>query len=259
MKKGPIFLILSGIIFFLMYNCNVSCTNAGATKKLDIVNGTAPMDIHDIEWRKAFIAELKELSPEQRIAQINRVLPRLNAQLVASLHKRGLACEIVSISYGFGTGDAEAVGSGDGHKYDGVFEDQLFAIVKGKPGNHCFKDSLGFRDSLVVFVQCFNGTFVINGEATYGDILIPSTSSPRFTIEKGMGINHYVDYRTSIWLAKKMGLKIFKGKGRGRKEITPESAYEFEPYLGRIFVNVPVNEGDQFDLGRMTYTPANKK
>lgn len=219
-----------------------SCSSANA-KPVDVVNGTQPFDVHDIEWKKNFIESLKPLTPKERKEKIDQVLPRLNSSLVKSIRSRGFDCEIKTITYVFGSGTAKKVASGDGANYDGVFTDQLYAVVKG---GKCF------GDSLMAFVQCFNGVFTIEGEnqQTIG------TYAPVFTIGKGFGINRYVDYGTSIWLAEKFHLTLYTGKGWDPKNIiTPEKARQLEHDLLNTQVTVRVNEGDVFDLGNMTYTP----
>ncbi|HVY36002.1 MAG TPA: hypothetical protein VG982_01845 [Candidatus Paceibacterota bacterium] len=217
-----------------------SCSNADANK-VDVVNGVQPFDVHDITWRKEFIASLKPLTPEQRRQRIDDVLPHLNASLVSTLRENGLDCEIKSITYMFGSGTAKGVSSGDGEKYDGTYEDQLYAVVKG---GKCF------GDSVVAFVQCFNGVFSLKGKNN--DVI--GTYYPSFTIEKNKGINYYVDYQTAIWLAECFDIPLYKGQGWSGPSVTPKEAREMENNLDNVQVTVRVNEGDHFDLGNMTYT-----
>ncbi len=239
MKKF-LFFPLMAILFVGTIDFLSSCSNASASK-VDVVNGTTPMDVHDIQWRTEFINSLKEMTPEQRKAEVDRVLPRLNSQLVASLQQRGKYCEIKSIEYAFGSGKAKEVESGDGNSYDGYYADQLYAIVKG---GSCFKDST------IVFIQCLNGTFVIDGESIFS----LGFSQPVFVIQKPNGINTYTDYRTSIWLAEVFGLKVHKGQGWSGPIISYKEAYDLYDRLGETAVTVEVYDGDQFDLGNMTYT-----
>lgn len=236
-KKQTLLLTAFVAMCMMFASCNKS-------EKLDVVNGIVPVDVHDIQWRADFIKSLKPLTPAQRKAEIDKVVPRLNTQLVAMLRNHGKNCEITSITYVFGSGSARQVASGDGNTYDGEFSDQLYAVVKG---GTCF------GDSLMAFVQCFNGVFIIEGENQE----IIGTYEPEFTIAKGQGINRYVDYRTSIWLAEHFDLKLYHGKGWNKKnEISAKEARELENTLYKTQVTVRVFPGDHFNLGTMEYTPA---
>lgn len=222
-----------------------SCAEAKASK-IDAVDGILAVDVHDMGWRREFIASLKPLTPAERKARVDQVVPRLNAQLIENLQRAGFNCEITSITYVFGSGDAEGVTSGDGKKYDNAyFVDDLYAVVKG---GTCF------GDSVMAFVECFNGVFRIKGK----DQDVIGDYSPIFTIEKGWGINRYVEYRNSIWLAEVFGLTLHKGQGWDGKVITPKEAYDLYNQLGETAVTVEVYEGDVFNLGNMTYTSKGK-
>jgi hypothetical protein len=225
--------------YFIMAICMI-CASCNKEEK-DVVNGIAPVDVHDIEWRTALIESLKPLSPTERKAKLDEVVPRLNTQLVQMLRRNGKDCEIKTITYVFGSGRARQVASGDGNLHNGYFNDQLYAVIKG---GACF------GDSLMAFVQCFNGVFIIEGENQE----VIGTYQPVFTIAAGQGINTYVDYRTSIWLAETFKLTLYKGHGwNPSKIITPEQAYQLESRLAEVPVTVRVFAGDRFDLGAMTY------
>jgi len=163
---------------------------------------------------------------------------RLTTQLVSFLRRKGFNCQIDSIQYHYGTGTAEDVQSGDGNRYSGKFESQPYATISGP----CFQKGLS------VFILCFNGTFSLNSD----DSRSIGRGNQIFTIEPGRGINHYVDYETSIWLAEFFNLTLYKGKGwQQQNEITPDEALELYPNLDRVQVTVRVHPGDTFDLGRM--------
>lgn len=218
-----------------------SCTQTKGAALIDVVNGTMAVNPHDTTWRKEFIAKLKPLTPEQRRVEIDRVLPRLNSSIMSRLDG-SFNCTNVAITYMFGSGTADSVASGDGKKYSGYFKDELYAVVKSP---NCI------TDSVTLFVKCFNGWVTMKADDGWQVI---GSYDPVFTIEKDWGINRYVDYRTAIWLAEKFQLTIYEGHGKGRKVITPEKAYALEGKLGENFVNVPVDPGDVFNLGNMTYT-----
>lgn len=149
-KRLP-FIILAlaaiGAIIFFAASCSKT--------ELDAVRGIQPVSTNDLEWKRSFIDELKSMSPTERKEEVDKFAPRLNSQLVAFLQRSGYTCNIGSITYKFGSGDASEIKSGDGNTYDLPFADQLYAVVKG---GACF------RDSLMIFVECFNGTFSIVGD-----------------------------------------------------------------------------------------------
>lgn len=218
-----------------------SCSNAVASK-IDVVNDIPPMDVHDAAWRKEFIAKLKPLSPEQRAKEIEQVAPRLNSQILAYLRIRGYKCDIEPITYVFGSGNADSVSSGNGTTNNsGIFTDQLYAVIKG---GDCLK-----KDSLMMFVQCFNGVVSI-----VGDTYVVGSYNTAFSVEKGKGYNHYVDYQTSIFIAEQFNIPLYSGKER--KVITPQRARELEDSLEFIQVTPRAEPGDRVDLGNMTYVHA---
>jgi hypothetical protein len=102
---------------------------------------------------------------------------------------------------------------------------------------------------LYVFIKCFNGTFSLKDDNRQdlgnGPIV--------FIIEKGKGINHYVDYKTAIWIAQNFELSLYKGKNwRSENTISPHQALQMESILDSIQVTVEVHPGYRFDLGNMT-------
>lgn len=242
MKKLRLFsFLLITALSFLSINFS-SCTGAKAANPVDVVNGTTPINTHDIEWRKDFIAKLKPLTPEQRKEEIDRVLPRLNGSLFGAIRAGGFDCEITSVTYMFGSGTADSVASGDGKKYNGYFEDQLYAVAKGPK---CIKDSV------TVFVQCFNGYVTLKGDESNQ---VVGTYLPAFTIQIGNGANRYVDYRTAIWLADIFDIPLHKGRSWKDPLITPKEAYTLFDKLGEVPVTMEVYPGDVFNLGDQTYT-----
>lgn len=236
MKKITVF-GLSALLILSIYN--YSCTHASAAS-IDVVNGTQPVNPHDIEWRTDFIAKLKPMTPEERRLEIDKVLPRLNGSVMAALQGK-FNCKDVSITYMFGSGTADSVASGDGKKYSGYFKDQLYAVVKSP---HCI------TDSVTLFVQCFNGWVTLKADE---GVQVIGSYKPVFTIQKGWGLNRYVDYLTSIWIAEKFNLTLHKGQGVDGEIITPAQAREYKDKLAQQAVTVEIHPGDVVDLGNMTY------
>lgn len=193
-------------------------------------------------WRTQFVHQLqtaKNDSERQVLMEQNGV--HLTTQLIAFLRSQGFPCSIDTIIYRYGSGTADSVSSGDGKKHTGTFSSQPYAIVKG---DSCF------NDSLFVFILCFNGTFTIHSTNS----VVIGSSSPKFVIEKGKGLTSYVDYETSIWIARHFHLPLYKGKfWDSTKVISPDEALRLIPYLRKTQVTVRVFTGDRFDLGNMTY------
>lgn len=239
MKKRKIFagvvlvIIIVLIIFSVMKN------------KKDVVGGIQPMEESGIGWRTEIIDSLRKLPQDQRSEFIQKNVPQLNSQLIRFLRNSRYDCNVDSVTYLFGSGKAKGVQSGDGNTYDGYYDEQLYAVIKGET---CFKDSL------VVFVQCLNGTFSLKGKTVQN----LGSYKPRFTIEKGNGINAYVDYQTSIFLAEHFKLPVYIGRDpRFRKRISYQMAKDLEVHLDRKQVTVLVYPGDEFDLGTMSYVRLN--
>jgi hypothetical protein len=243
--KQKIYLLLL-LVAIASVSVFYACNEVNASK-LDVVNNIPPMDVHDIAFRQMIVDSIQKLPIEKRADYMNEVAPHLTPKLVKNLRNRGFTCDITSITYMLGKGRADSVTSGDGKKYSGTYgyvegkpAGELFAVVKGN--SECFKDSL------IVFVACLNGTFEIEGDNTQA----LGSYDPVFVIEKGNGINSYVDYQTSIWLADIFDIKLTQGPGG--KVLTPEEAYALEQKVGSIPVTAKVSPGDIFNLGNMTYT-----
>jgi hypothetical protein len=230
MKKF-IFAAMVGLATLLIISCSTK----------DVINDIDPMETEGLEMRSQIVDSLRKLPAEERGRFMEQNAPQLNSMLTSYLRQRGYSCEIKTIGYGFGSGKAKGVESGDGNRHNGHYNDQLYAIVKG---GKCFDDSL------IVFVQCLNGTFSLKGD---GQSL--GTYVPEFTIDSLMGINRYVDYPTSIYLAEYFNIPIYRGKKMAEKfRITPAEARLLEGSIGNTQITVKVYPGDHFHLGTMTYT-----
>ncbi len=208
-------------------------------KKKDVVFDHPPMSSDP--WRNQLVSDLQNApNDETRIKMLNQRSSYLTQQLIMYLRNHGYKCPIDTILYRYGSGKAIDVTAKDG-KHSGPFKPQPYALIKG---GECF------RDSMYVFILCFNGTFSL----TSSDASNIGGGSPRFRIAAGNGINSYVDYKTSIDLAEAFHIPIYKGKGwNDANRITPAQARALENQLGQHQVTVRVFEGDEFDLGNMTY------
>lgn len=231
-------------LLFLGVISNTHLTSCSDAKAIDVVEGVIPVQTD--AWRSTLVRSLQLAgSDEERAEILNNATNRLTNQLIGFLRNSGYTCRIDTVLYRYGSGKADNVAGGDRKSHDGIFKDQPYAVIKG---DTCFKDSM------YVFIRCFNGTFSLNapGATTIG------SGSPRFTIERLQGINRYVDYRTSIWLADRFDLVLYEGRGWTGQRISPERALALEDSLAWKPVTVRVYTGDHFDLGTMTYTPAKR-
>ncbi len=148
---------------------------------------------------------------------------------------------IDSVVYYFGSTEAQA-------------EDNTKKIFNGK----IMDETVGFiyfngsKEPVGIIVYCQNGTF----GAFEGDGLRRlGQTTLEFTIAKGKGINHYVDYQTSISLAQRFDLLLYKGKKLvTNSTVGYDEARLLEPDLDNTQVTVLVYEGDHFNLRDMTYT-----
>ena len=192
-------------------------------------------------WRTQLVQDIQNApNDEVRIKMLNQRSSYLTQQLIMYLRNNGYKCPIDTILYRYGSGKAKNVTSKNG-KHSGPFKPQPYAVIKG---GKCFKDSM------YVFILCFNGTFSL----TSSDASNIGGGSPRFTIAAGNGINSYVNYKTSIDLAETFHIPIYKGKGwDATNRITPAQARALENQIDQHQITVRVFEGDLFDLGNMTY------
>lgn len=231
MKKILLAVLLAVGAFTTFYSCN--------KELLDVVTGTQPVQTDS--WRTALVTQLQNAHSNAEREQIMAANGQhLTTQLVAFLRNSGYGCRIDTITYHYGSGTADSTLSGDGNRYNGGFTNQPYAIVKG---GDCF------RDSLAVFILCFNGTFGLHSKSSS----YIGSKSLSFTIEQGNGINYYIpDYLSSIAIADRFGVKIYEGKGWD-KEISFERAASLQPDLASIQVTVGVQPGDYFNLGADTY------
>lgn len=239
MKKLTVLLMLCVVVSGVL--SLYSCSNA---KAVDVVEGVIP--VHTDAWRSQLVRSLQLAGTDQERTEIlNNATNRLTNQLIGFLRTSGYNCRIDTILYRYGSGKADAVAGGDKKNHTGVFKDQPYAVIKG---DTCF------QDSMYVFIRCFNGTFSLSapGATTIG------TGPTEFTIDRLQGINRYVDYKTSIWLANRFDLVLYEGQGWAGKRISSERALQLEDSLAYKAVTVRVYPGDHFDLGTMTYTPAKR-
>ncbi len=214
------------------------------TNKTDLVNGIDPMVAPDMDIIHLINDSLHHANGREEMKQIMDRNPWVAPRVVTFARKLGIVdanAKIDSVVFCWGSQDAQAQDK-TGEWFKGKFTDQLVAFIfhDGKPA------------PAGVLVTCTNGVMV-----PLSDLDRIGTQSLEFTIEKGEGINSYVDFQTSIMLAERFNLSLYKGPSiPGGKIISPDEARKLEPSLSKVKVTVLVYPGDHFNLGTMTYTHA---
>ncbi len=250
MKKLHLFsfLLITALGCFLSINFS-SCNSASA---LDVVEGVTPVQTE--EWRTELVRSMQIAGNDQeRVAILNRETVRLTNGIIRFLRSSGYECPINTITYHYGSGKAEGVTGGDSTEHKGKFTNQPYAIVKG---GACFKDSLS------VFILCYNETFSLQPRRS-APIGIGSPSLI-FTIEQGKGLDHYVDQETIFLIANRFKkVVLYEGRNWDQDKIISVERARHLYTTGKIRdiqVTAGVYPGDRFDLGAMTYNgqPADK-
>lgn len=229
-------LLLACLVIFLF-----GCRNQ-KPRETDVVNGITPVQHWDNSTYD-LLDSLKRIPDNAKLQFIKKNLPYLTPALCRYIEERFKNHSIDSIVYSFGTGKAKGVLDSAGIRHNGVFSNELIAYVWLKP-----------TKLVKVFVRCLNGTFEIEGDKRLGAI------SNEFVIQPGEGLCHHLDFATSIWLAKKFNLPLFKGKVfKAKYRITPNQAKQIS--TSRKQISVLVYAGDRFRLfgNEAGYTPARRR
>lgn len=232
-------LYLVSFLLLIIFGCK-------AKDEIDVVRGVTPVHNWDSNTT-SLLDSLKNIPDKQKMTFIQKKLPHLTPALCRYVEERFAKTTIDSIVYSFGSGKAQGVLDAAGARHDGVFNNELIAYIWLKP------DQLK-KNPVKVFVRCLNGMFEIQGDSRLG--LVPS----EFVIQKDEGLCHHLDFKTSIWLAEKFHLPLFKGKKvRDKFKITPNQARKINTNKNQVMVLV--YPGDTFRLfgGQARYTPARRR
>lgn len=223
----------------------------GVTYKenVDVVRGVPPVSRAMQNIQPTLIA-MKSMPTADRAAYLTRNWPHLSEDVTYYLrqHNRIRHDQAVERTmFYYGSLDNVSVESNGGAQRYGYFGDQLVALVK----------VVGVERPIQVLVECLNGTFIeldrIKGLQAVGD----HTPIEQFTIARGEGLIHHVDFPVAIDLAERHKLPLYRGKVMTEvNKITPMQARALEATTDRLQVTVRVTEGDQFDLRAGTYTRA---
>jgi hypothetical protein len=230
-KRTIIFLILGALVASF---CIVACHHKKSKKKeIDVVKDITPRHIWD-PHTMGLLDSIKHVPDKDKLAYINKHLPNLTPTICRQIEERFGKLVIDSIIYSFGSGKAKGAEDSSGHRFDGVYKDQLVAKIWTKP-----KTKVG--NPIIVLVVCLNGVIEIAGDNRIGP------ASSEFVIQKNEGICPHVDFATSVWLAEKFNLPLYRGKiHRGGKRITPNQARRINTQHNQV--SVLVYTGDRFIL-----------
>lgn len=217
---------------------------SACTKKTDLVNGIDPMMAPDNDVIHLINDQLHNAKSKEDMKKILDANPWVAPRIVTFARNLKILkddAKVDSVVFCWGSANAQAQDK-TGKWFKGKFTDQLVAFI--------FHD--GLPKPTGVIVTCTNGVIT-----SLEDLNRIGTQSLEFTIEKGFGINKYVDFETSILLAERFNLALYKGPSisEGTK-ITPDEARKLKLSLSTVKVTVLVYPGDRFDLGKMTYAPA---
>lgn len=237
-----------GIVAITAIAVSVACNNQAEARGVDLVDGIAPASdafagIH------GFAEELAALPPQERMALIEKARPRLNQAVVYFLRnldriKRSEKVEKVELF--FGSIEGTRAKDGEGKEFKGYFLNELVARVHLKGGRT--------EDALV---RCLNLYLELPEHIAKLQRLSSTeiTEVKEFTIEKGQGLIHHVDYTVAIDLAERHNLKLYRGRDQNEMFlISPDVARGLEWETGRVQVTVGVMEGDHFNLADGTFS-----
>ena len=237
--KNLVNLALFAFLIIILAGCG------GDKKNLDVVKGVTPVHVWDINTT-ALLDSLKQIPDSRKMAFIEKNLPHLTPELCQYIESRFPKVVIDSIIYSFGSGKAKGTLDATGIRHEGVFNDELVANVYLRPNNLT-------KSPVKVFVRCLNGTFEIEGDRRLG----PASSG--FIIKRDEGLCHHLDFLTSVWLAEKFDLPLYRGnKMKDKFRITPAQARNMN--TDKHQVTVLVYTGDEFNLfgNQAGYIPARR-
>ena len=219
--------------------------------KIDVVNDVEPVSASlssVAETMNAMVA----LPEGEWGAYLERNWPHLDEDVVFYLRRTGqLADGIVveRVEFRYGSLDDVWALDQEGERRHGYFRDQIIAVVYPAGG-----------EPKAVIVQCLNGTFASVDELNRLQLVGSHTPIEAFTIGRGEGLIHYVDFPVAIDIAERFGLLLYRGRWINRRfEITPDEARRLEHNTDYEQVTVYVVEGDTFDLRRMIFTPSERR
>jgi hypothetical protein len=219
-------------------------------KGADLVHGVAPVSTR-LQSIAPTIEEMARIQdPAERQAVLQRNWPHLQQDIIYYLRGDGKIQsneQVARVEFRFGSLEGIQGESASREYQRGFVKDELIATI-----------FVTGRDPFHVLVLCTNG-MVAPLDDVQGLQLVGSHNVPmeRFTIGRGKGLVHYVDYPLAIDLAERFRLPLYRGRDqRDANRITPAQARALENRTDWTQVTVGVKEGDVIDLRTGTYTSA---
>lgn len=230
-------MIVALAILFLASSCSKN--------DVDLAKGIDPRITPDNTLIQT-LADISSAPDDQARMEIISETPSLNSKIITYAKELGQIREnahIDSLVYYFGSAEAQAEDK-SGKIFDGKIIDETVAFI--------YHD--GSKEPFAVIVYCQNGMF-----GPMNELRRLGRANLAFVIGKGEGLNRYVDYQTSIMLAEYFNIPIYRGRQMNQSNlISGDEALSLESSLDQLQVTVKVYQGDQFDIGKMTYRPANR-
>lgn len=238
--------IACAFVAVIVIGLGVNACNKAEARNL--VDGIAPAStafagIH------GFAEELAKLPAVERASYLDRARPRLNEGVVFFLRSLGRIKEdevVEKVELFFGSIENTTASDGQGREHKGYFKDELVARVTLKGGRT--------EDALV---RCLNLWLELPRHLRNLQRLssIQMLELTQFTIGRGEGLIHYVDYAVAMTLAEKHNLPLYRGKvQQARFRITPDQARRLESRTDWEQITVGVYPGDSFNLRDGTLT-----
>jgi len=222
---------------------------------VDVVNGLEPRGSLGVHERNKLtldsldILEKVGASQEEMEALFKRHWPNIETSVASWLSWQNVLPEGASIdSMTFHYGDAYKVVANDAYDKEtaGYFSDQLVAFVY----------VAGQKEPLKILLNCLNEYFLLDRGANETLRRIGrGIPEMKFTIGRGQGLLHHVDWGTSLMLAEVFDLELYRGRAQiNRNEIDVGRMQTLQDSTDVVQVTVRVYPGDEFDLTTMTLT-----
>lgn len=236
-------LAIAGIIFYFGFSDEAPASNGP-----DLGRGISSVASSSQEEVRV-LNSLRNMSLEERAKAVKDGFPHFERRLATFLRDDryaqhvGTFDHISRVEYVYGSADGAQGMDRQGRLHHGYISEELVARV--------YLDDR--TEPVDVIVRCTNGIFALRGfegESLY-TAGAPVTT---FTIQRGEGLCHHVDYVTAIRIAEEFVLPIHRKKlGKRRYSvITADEAYSLERQTDRFQVRVMVRPGDHFDINAMT-------
>lgn len=246
-KSNPIYaglvgmLLLASLVLVIVSSGTKKEVKKKPVKMINVVTEISPVRAVT-PAQNQLLDRLRGLPAAEQDRILREEWPTLATDLVGWLRRDGRIkgdekIEKVTLFYGSGAARSEDAA---GTIHEGRFENELLAeiVITGR------------KDPMLVAVRCTNGMY----DVVRGDLYPVGERQLVFTIGQGESLVNYVSYETAIHLAVTFSLPIHKDRGSRLRQIDAAEALRTD--TDRHQVRVLVYPGDTFNLGAMTYAPA---